>query len=100
MDLIKNPIVLGSLACILTYVIIRYNTKPDNDDKNKNNNNIILFILSILVGILVWSIMSKIIVNNVPSIDISESDRETNIFIGGGSNDLSNEKMILEPPDF
>ena len=105
MNYVKNPIVLGLISFLFTYCLINRNMNSsvnDNQKKNNNKNLLVIVVLSILVGILVWSITSKIFGTSVPDsvLDNAENLSES-IFISGGNNNyLSNEKMILDFPDF
>ena len=60
MDIVKNPVILGLVAGVLTYMYMTWNKKDDKKDKKKGkkdkNNQYVGLIIPAVVAVITWFI--------------------------------------------
>lgn len=58
MDILKNPIVIGLFASVITYVYLSWNNNKNNKKKkSKNKKQDVNLLIPLIVGLIVWFII-------------------------------------------
>lgn len=73
MDIVKNPIVIGLVACILTYVYLSWRAKQavkNNKSKKSNKPKDVNLLIPLVVGLIAWFVVYGYIeYNKKPVLD-------------------------------
>jgi len=110
MNLVKNPIVIGIIAGIITYLYIHWNNETKHKKNPKSKRKPVSLVTPIVVSIIVWFIATNYLdtvtkqigggkkVANAPSQKLINVNAAINNSIGSESYHIIGKNNIRLPP--